>query len=108
MDKAQAKAREENIRELQLAYPTLKDPAKLQDGLYSLALRVAHNASMICSSEIWVDQRPQLRAKVAALAARHGISLDFELSGDPRGFSLKLRLPTGRSNSFGGEVWGIA
>ena len=108
MNKTQTEAREGNIRELQLAYPTLKDPAKLQDGLYSLALRVAHNASMICSSEIWVDQRPQLRAKVAKLAARHGVSLDFELNGDPRGFSLKLRLPTGRSNSFGGEVWGIA
>lgn len=108
MNSEQAKTRAENIRELQLAYPELKDPAKLQDGLYSLALRVGQNASMICSSEAWVDQRPQLQAKVAALAARHGISLDFELSGDPRGFALKLRLPTGRSNSFGGEVWGIA
>lgn len=44
MNSEQAKARAENIHELQLAYPTLKDPAKLQDGLYSLALRVAHNA----------------------------------------------------------------
>ena len=109
MNSEQAKARAENIRELQLAYPELKDAARLQDKLYSLALQAGRNASMLCSaSETWVDQRPQLRAKVAALAARHGISLDFELSGDPRGFSLKLRLPTGRSNSFGGEVWGIA
>jgi hypothetical protein len=109
VNKAQEKAREENIRELQPAYPGLKDAAKLQDRLYSLALQAGRNAAMLCSdSATWVDQRPQLRAKVAALAARHGISLDFELSGDPRGFALKLRLPTGRSNSFAGEVWGIA
>ncbi|RWC91664.1 MAG: hypothetical protein EOS72_03140 [Mesorhizobium sp.] len=32
-----------------------------------------------------------------------GVSVD----GDPRGFVLKFRLASGRSNSFGGDVWGV-
>jgi hypothetical protein len=31
----------------------------------------------------------------------------IEAHGDPRGFVLTFRLASGRSNSFGGEVWGV-
>lgn len=32
---------------------------------------------------------------------------EISVGGDPRGFNLKFRLASGRSNSFGGEVWGV-
>lgn len=32
---------------------------------------------------------------------------DIQVGGDPRGFTLKWRFASGRSNSFGGEVWGV-
>lgn len=36
------------------------------------------------------------------------VSIGVEFAGDPRGYVVKLRLPSGRSNSFGGEgVWGV-
>jgi hypothetical protein len=32
---------------------------------------------------------------------------DFRFCGDPRGYPIQVKLPSGRSNSFGGDVWGI-
>lgn len=34
-----------------------------------------------------------------------GSEIEPRFSGDPRGCCLKLELPSGRSNSFGGEGW---
>lgn len=107
MNKADAARRQENIDELRRTYPGV-DAEKLQDHLYRIALKVARNAEAICRSEDAVDQRPALREEILKVAKKLGVDLDFSISGDPRGFQLKLRLPTGRSNSFGGEVWGIA
>lgn len=32
---------------------------------------------------------------------------DIKASGDPRGFALRFRLASGRSNSFDRETWGV-
>jgi len=41
----------------------------------------------------------------AAILAPYGAG-SVTVDGDPRGYVLKFRLASGRSNSFGGEVWG--
>lgn len=50
----------------------------------------------------------KLEADAALIAKEFGVTI-IPGSGDPRGFSLKLKLPDGRYNSFGGaeEGWGI-
>lgn len=48
----------------------------------------------------------RLEAEARAIAEKWGVPIEF--NGDPRGFSIHLRLPSGRSNSFGGDgVWGV-
>lgn len=32
---------------------------------------------------------------------------DIQANGDPRGYCLKWRFASGRSNSFGGGIWGV-
>lgn len=46
-------------------------------------------------------------AKAAAEILTPYGATDIQVGGDPRGFTLKFRLASGRSNSFGGEVWGV-
>lgn len=45
----------------------------------------------------------KIESGLAALAATLAATVVF--SGDPRGATVKLRLPSGRSNSFGGDGW---
>lgn len=47
-----------------------------------------------------------LMGKVRRLAFEIGI-VDVEFNGDPRGYAVKVKLPGGQSNDFGGERWGI-
>lgn len=42
----------------------------------------------------------------AAILESYGAT-DIQVGGDPRGFTLKWRFASGRSNSFGGEAWGV-
>lgn len=49
-------------------------------------------------------------AKIEAEAGRilaPYAATEIKVAGDPRGFVLRFRLASGRSNSFGGEVWGV-
>lgn len=107
MTKEEVTRRQDSVRELAAAFPGV-DADTLQLQLYRLALKAARNAAAICSGENAVDQRDKIRDQIDRVAKQHGIKLDAVVSGDPRGFALSLHLPTGRSNSFGGEVWGIA
>lgn len=40
------------------------------------------------------------------ILAKYGATIE-RVGGDPRGFNLTFRLASGRSNSFGGKVWGV-
>jgi len=53
------------------------------------------------------DEKKEARIEkaVAELAAQLGFSVDF--NGDPRGGSIRFRLPSGKSNGWDGETWGI-
>ena len=46
-----------------------------------------------------------IQKKVRAIADELHFKVEF--NGDPRGGSIQFILPSGRSNSIGGNVWGI-
>lgn len=48
----------------------------------------------------------RILADAKAILDKYGAT-DIQVGGDPRGFTLKWRFASGRSNSFGGEVWGV-
>lgn len=47
----------------------------------------------------------EIETSISRLAETLG--MDVEFSGDPRGYCVYLKLPTGRSNDWGGRGWGI-
>lgn len=48
----------------------------------------------------------KIEAEAIAILSDYGATA-ISAHGDPRGFCLTFRLASGRSNSFGGEVWGV-
>lgn len=48
----------------------------------------------------------KIAKEAAAILQPYGAT-EISVGGDPRGFTLKWRFASGRSNSFGGEVWGV-
>lgn len=42
----------------------------------------------------------------AEILADYGATVE-SVAGDPRGYCLKLRLASGRSNSMGSGIWGV-
>lgn len=64
-------------------------------------------ASWTEEDEARADKSSERIVKEAAeILAPYGAA-DVSAHGDPRGFVLKFRLASGRSNSFGGGVWGV-
>ncbi len=45
--------------------------------------------------------------RIGQLCARLGKGFVPQFSGDPRGYTVKIRLPSGRYNNWGGEAWGV-
>lgn len=50
-------------------------------------------------------QKDELRAEVEFVAGALGLTA--EMDTDPRGYTIKLKLPSGRYNSWDGESWGV-
>lgn len=48
----------------------------------------------------------RIERRITDLLAPYGIAVEF--GGDPRGYTVKVSLPSGKSNSFTGEGWGLA
>lgn len=48
----------------------------------------------------------KIAKEAAAILQPYGAT-DITVGGDPRGFTLRWRFASGRSNSFGREVWGV-
>jgi hypothetical protein len=59
-----------------------------------------------CNGELTADQ---LKREARVEQYIRGICREWKmgciLSGDPRGATVKLKLPSGKSNSWGGEGW---
>ena len=52
-------------------------------------------------------EREEARIEKLLTAAASELGLVADFGGDPRGYTVKLMLPSGRSNSFGGEGYGV-
>jgi hypothetical protein len=50
-------------------------------------------------------QEKQVERRMAEIAAELGATADF--GGDPRGYTVKLRLPSGRNNTWGQDGFGV-
>ena len=105
MNKAQKAAQAANVAALAHNYPDC-DCVKLQNDLYKLALKCEANARGLCNTPDHIDQRDMLRNKLRTIAQKHGITLRADVSGDPRGYCLKLHLPDGAYNTLGGAESG--
>lgn len=105
MNKAQKLARAENVKVLARNYPNV-NADKLQTELYKLALKCEHNAVALCNTPNHVDTRSDLKMCFIAIADKYGIDCAAEVTGDPRGYCLKLHLPDGSYNTWGGKESG--
>lgn len=105
MIKEQKEARARNVEVLARNYPHV-DADKLQNALYSLALACERNALNLCNTPNWPDERDGLRLKLSNICHKFKIEIRAEVTGDPRGFCLKLHLPNGDWNSMGGKEAG--
>ncbi len=47
-----------------------------------------------------------IEARISAILEPTPVSV-HEFGGDPRGYTVKLKLPSGAYNNLGGEAWGI-
>ena len=102
LTKAQREARAENERVLARNYP-LVDVVKLQNELFLLAIACERNALNLCNDPRWTDQRDALWTRLECIARKHKIRITAKFDGDPRGYCLKLLLPDGSYNSWGGK-----
>lgn len=78
--------------------------------LLRLADRLQHYAEAACNYSLTPAQEKRvatLEARVLAICAELGLRVTF--NGDPRGYAVKLHLPSGHYNTWGGreEGWGI-
>lgn len=105
MRKDQIEAREQNEKVLARNFPNV-DARKLQNDLYKLALACEANALGLCNTPNFVDQRSDLKMMFIAIADKYGIDLVGDVTGDPRGYCLKLHLPDGSYNTWGGKESG--
>lgn len=108
MNRKQTENRDMNVKVLARNYPTV-NATKLQNKLYALSLKCEQNAVNLCSLEGWEDRRDALRAELDKLADKFGIKINADVTGDPRGYCLKLHLADGSYNTWGGKEsgWGI-
>ena len=106
MNKAQKEARTATETALARNYPDA-NISKLHLDLYKLALACERNATELCNTANHVDTRDKLRARIKTIAAKHGVNLIADVTGDPRGYCLKLYLPDESYNTWGGKESGF-
>lgn len=102
MNKEQAQARAQAIAVVARNFPDVKDAARLQDDLYTLGIKCRRNAEKLCNEENYEDRRELLRSKLQKIKKKHGVEFEATVTGDPRGYCLKVIMPQGDYNSWGG------
>lgn len=102
MNKEQSMRRAESIAVVARNFPQVKDAARLQDDLHNLGVKCQRNAENLCNIEDYTDQRDLLRAKLAKIKKKHGVEFEVSVQGDPRGYCLKVKMPQGDYNTWGG------
>lgn len=96
--------------------------AEFAGGIMRQGAVIGRAALRFCNGELQTDQYERITAKcrdkLAALTAEFGAleymngkmpEFKFILGGDPRGYCLKVILPSKRNNTWGGEDcgWGV-
>lgn len=82
--------------------------AHLVEHLYRCAKQLSVYAERACDRPLTPTEKNARKAverQAHELCAELGVPVSF--NDDPRGFSVKLRLPNGASNDWGGETWGL-
>lgn len=74
--------------------------------LCRLARRHGKLQEKACNEEVPENHDAKCEADITALCAKIGLTRVI-FGGDPRGYTVKVVLPSGRSNSWGGEGWGV-
>ena len=87
-------------------------PARQVAQIYMPARRLSRLAVADCNDGL-TDKQKRLEVRTSAALAALGeeLGVTFTLSGDPRGYVVKMDTPlTGRFNTFGGAEcgWGVA
>lgn len=102
MNKEQSERRAKAVAVVARNFPAVQDAARLQDDLHGLGIKCQRNAEKLCNVEGYDDQRDQLRAKLEKIKTKHGAQFDATVTGDPRGYCLKVLMPQGDYNTWGG------
>jgi hypothetical protein len=90
------------------------EPQQIANDAYLLitnATRLHHYAESACNYGLSKAQRTRIaniEADVKRITERYGIEV-AEFNGDPRGYAVYLKFPSGISNSWSGQErgWGI-
>lgn len=110
MNKADIRRRDEAIAAFMRAYKLEFEGARdLVDKLMVMGKRAQRNAENLCNLGDYKDRRDSIARSVRAVLTDAGIETKFKVGGDPRGFCLKIVLPDGNYNTWGGaeEGWGF-
>jgi hypothetical protein len=82
---------------------------ELAQSLIRLGVKHGGLACALCNGVIDQDEyarrQGKIRDKLTALLGGSGIGVEF--GGDPRGYTVKLQLPSKRSNTWGDDGYGI-
>ena len=92
--------------------PNEKDLTIIDLAKQLMKLARKHDRLQVCDCNVGLSdkqraQEKRIEDKVVELCGTFGFKVKF--SGDPRGCTVKLILPSGRYNSFGGaeDGWGV-
>lgn len=110
MTKGDMKRRDEAVEAFMRAFKLeFRDAAMLVDRLMMLGRRAQRNAENLCNVQDYVDKQDSIVKAVQKTLTEAGVSAKFKVGGDPRGYCLKIGLPDGSYNTWGGaeEGWGV-
>ena len=112
MTKDQLMARDEAVAAFMDAFPcmSLFQLFELVDGLMALGRQAGRNGENLCNLANYEDKSDLIAKRVKTLLKKYELDdVKFKVGGDPRGYCLKIMLPNGRYNSWGGkeEGWGF-
>jgi hypothetical protein len=105
MTKAQEKEREEFHVTMKTEFPAAYTHDVVRE-LLRLAKRHGQLQEKACNEQVPEGHDKGCEDAITSLCNALGVPAVL-FSGDPRGYTVKLKLPSGRSNHWGGETWGV-
>ena len=87
----------------------VKAPGDLFE-LFSLAGKAHRLFEAACTYDLTKIQERNLarvKERVETILPEAGYTGKIRFNGDPRGYAIRINVPSGRSNNWGGEDWGI-